>query len=172
MITIRPETPADIPAIYTVNKRAFRERDAEPRLVDAIRESDAFVPGLSLVAEIDGQVVGHILFSRIHIATENGDVPAIALAPMAVLPEYHGQGIGSELVRRGLEACREQEHSIVIVLGHPTFYPRFGFSAELAKPLECPWGDCGNAWMALELIPGALVGVRGKVVYPPVFDSV
>ena len=118
---IRHETPADIPAIYIVNKRAFRERDAEPRLVDAIRASDAFLPGLSLVAEIDGQVVGHILFSRIHIATVNGDVPAIALAPMAVLPEYHGEGIGSELVRRGLEACQELGHGIVIVLGHPSF---------------------------------------------------
>ena len=171
-MNIRPETPADIPAIYTVNKRAFREREAEPRLVDALRESDAFVPGLSLVAEVDGKVVGHILFSRINITTENGNVPAIALAPMAVLPEYQGQGIGSELVRRGLEACREQGHSFVIVLGHPTFYPRFGFSAEAAKALECPWGDCGTAWMALDFTPGALAGVRGKVVYPPVFDSV
>lgn len=172
MITIRPETPADISAIYTVNKRAFRDRDAEPALVDAIRASEAYVPGLSLVAEEDGQVVGHILFSRIHIATENGVVPAIALAPMAVLPEYQGKRIGSALVQRGLEACREQGYEIVIVLGHPWFYPRFGFSADLAKPLECPWGDCGAAWMALELSPGALSGVRGKVVYPPLFDSV
>ncbi len=171
-IMIRPETSADIAAIYTVNKRAFRDRDAEPRLVDAIRALDAFVPGLSLVAELDGQVVGHILFSRIHIATEKGNIPAIALAPMAVLPEYQGQAIGSALVRRGLEICREQGHAIVIVLGHPRFYPRFGFSAEQAKALECPFGDCGDAWMVLELIPGALAGVRGKVVYPSVFNSV
>ncbi len=172
MIIIRHETPSDIAAIHAVNKQAFDGREAEPGLVDAIRKSENFIPELSLVAEQNGQILGHILFSRIHIETENGQVPALALAPMAVLPGYQKQGIGSQLVRRGLDECKRLGHAIVIVLGHPAYYPRFGFSAASAKSLECPFGDCGNAWMALELIPGALQGMHGKVVYPSAFTGV
>ena len=172
MPVIRPETPADAAGIYAANQQAFRGRDAEPRLVNAIRDSEHFVPDLSLVAEADGQIIGHVLFSRIHIETENGQVPALALAPAAVLPAFQGQGIGSALIRRGLKESKRLGHSIVIVLGHPTYYPRFGFSAALAKSLECPFGNCGDAWMALELVPGALDGIRGRVVYPPAFNDV
>lgn len=172
MIIIRHETPSDIPAIHAVNKQAFDGREAEAGLVDAIRKSKNFIPELSLVAEENGQILGHILFSRIHIETESGSVSAIALAPMAVLPGYQKQGIGSQLVRRGLDECKRLGHTIVIVLGHTAYYPRFGFSAASAKSLECPFGDCGDAWMALELIPGALQGARGKVVYPSAFTGV
>ena len=169
---IRPETPTDIAAIYNVNQLAFDGRQEEPDLVDAIRLSDDFIPGLSLVTEVDGRVVGHILFSRIHIETETGPIPVISLAPIAVLPAFQNQGIGSALVRQGLAECRRLGHAIVIVLGHPNYYPRFGFSAGLAKTLECPYGEVGDAWMALELVPGALAGVRGRVVYPPAFEGV
>jgi putative acetyltransferase len=166
---IRPETPADYTAVYEVNKLAFENRDAEPRLVEALRG----LPGvISLVAELDGQVVGHILFTPIHIETPNGEVPAISLAPLAVRPGFQSQGIGAALSRRGLEVCLDQGHRIAIVLGHPRYYPRFGFSSALAKPLVCPWGDCGEAWMALELVTGALQGVTGKVIYPEAFKNV
>lgn len=172
MTIIRQETPSDIAAIHDVNKQAFDGREAEARLVDVIRKSENFIPELSLVAEENGQILGHILFSCVHIETENGAVYAIALAPMAVLPGTQKQGIGSKLVRHGLEECKNLGHAIVIVLGHTDYYPRFGFSASLAKSLECPFGDCGEAWMAVELIPGALQGMRGKVVYPAVFNGV
>lgn len=172
MTTIRPETSADYEAVYTINKQAFDGRDAEPQLVEAVRRAEDFIPELSLVADEDGQIVGHILFSPIYIQTENERIPAISLAPMAVLPEYQGRGVGSALVRHGLEECKRLGHRVVIVLGHPRYYPRFGFSAKMAKGLECPYGDCGDAWMALELAPGALEGVSGKVVYPPYFDGV
>ncbi|MDR3573708.1 MAG: N-acetyltransferase [Anaerolineaceae bacterium] len=172
MTLIRPETAADAAAIYAVNKQAFAGRNAEPILVDAIRQSAGFIPQLSLVAEQNNRIVGHILFSRIYIQTENGPLPAIALAPVAILPEYQKQGIGSALVQRGLQECKRLGQAIVIVLGHPAFYPRFGFSARLAKSLECPYGDCGEAWMALELIPNALAGVCGRVVYPATFAGV
>ena len=172
MIKIRPETTADIVAIYSVNKYAFNGRDAEPKLVDAIRKSDDFIPQLSLVAEQNEKIVGHILFSRIHIETDDRRIPVLALAPMAVLPEHQKQGVGSKLVIHGLEECKRLGHAIVIVLGHPTYYPRFGFSSELAKSLDCPYGDVDAAWMALELISGALENVTGKVVYPSAFDGV
>ncbi|PKO13815.1 MAG: GNAT family N-acetyltransferase [Chloroflexi bacterium HGW-Chloroflexi-10] len=169
---IRPETQNDYSTIYHINQLAFDEREAEARLVDTLRQTSAFIPELSLVAEEEGRIVGHILFSHIHIETPHGNIPAIALAPMAVLPDFQNRGIGSQLVREGLAACKHLGHAIVIVLGHTTYYPRFGFSAALAKALECPYGDCGDAWMAMELIPGALAGIQGKVVYPPEFDGV
>ena len=165
---IRPETTADHEAIRQVNRLAFGQ-DAEARLVDALRDG-GYVQA-SLVAEKDGQIVGHILFSELPIITEAGTIPALALAPMAVLPANQRQGIGSALVRRGLEICREQGHRTFIVLGHPDFYPRFGFSAKLAEPLSSPFGG-GEAWTALELVPGSLEGVVGKVEYPPPFNEV
>lgn len=165
--TIRPETRADREAVRHVHRLAFGQDD-EARLVDALREGG--YARVALVAEAAGEVVGHILFSDLPIQTEHGTVAALALAPMAVLPEYQRQGIGSALVRRGLEACRDQGHRIVLVLGHPRFYPRFGFSAQQAMPLSSPFGG-GEAWMARELVPGALDGVRGTVQYPPPFGT-
>jgi putative acetyltransferase len=162
---LRPETSADHEAIRNVNRLAFGQDD-EARLVDALRDGGFL--RVSLVAEQGGQVVGHILFSDLPIITEAGTIPALSLAPMAVLPEFQRQGIGSALVRRGLDECRKQGHKIVIVLGHPAFYPRFGFSAKLAERLVSPFPG-GKAFMALELVPGALDGVKGRVQYPPPF---
>jgi putative acetyltransferase len=163
---IRRETTADHDAIRHVNRIAFGQDD-EARLVNALR-AGGFVR-LSLIAEEAGQAVGHVLFSDLPIITQAGTVPALALAPMAVLPEFQKQGIGSALVRRGLEVCKEQGHRIVLVVGHPQFYPRFGFSSDLAKRLESPYN--GEAFMAVELVPGALDGVTGWVQYPPPFEA-
>ena len=165
--TIRPETAADQEAIRHVNRLAFGQDD-EARLVDALR--DGGYVRASFVAEQAGEVVGHILFSDLPIITDAGTVPALALARMAVLPELQRQGIGSALVRRGLDECRQQGHKIVVVVGHPNFYPRFGFSSELASALASPFGG-RDSWMALELVPGALDGVAGRVQYPPPFGT-
>jgi putative acetyltransferase len=167
MTTIRPETPADFAAIHEVNRLAFGQ-EAEAELVDGLRDG-GFVR-LSLVAEVEGQIVGHILFGRLPIITETGVVEALSLAPMAVLPTHQRRGIGTRLVEEGLRDCRDAGHKIVVVLGHPAFYPRFGFSAKLAEPLTSPFGG-GEAWMAVELVPGALAGVVGRVEYPPPFTS-
>jgi putative acetyltransferase len=163
---IREERPDDRAAVWEVNRRAFG-RDDEAALVERLH-SGGFVRA-ALVAEVDGQVVGHLAFSAMAIETATGTVPALALAPVAVLPERQSQGVGSTLVREGLEACRRRGHAIVLVVGHPRYYPRFGFSAELARPLESPYA--GDSFMALELAPGALAGVEGRVVYAEPFGD-
>jgi putative acetyltransferase len=164
--SIRPETAADHAAIREVNRLAFGG-EGEARLVDSLR--DGGHARMSLVAEVDGRVVGHILFSTLTITTAQGEIEALSLAPLAVIPSHQRKGIGSSLVREGLRACREAGHRIVIVLGHPEFYPRFGFSAKLAEPL--PSSYSGPAFMAVELVPDALKGIEGEVRYPPPFQD-
>ena len=110
---------------------------------------------------------GHILFRESPIVTEGGVVEALSLAPLAVIPLRQRLGIGSMRVREGLRACTEAGHRIVVVLGHPNFYRRFGFSTELAKQLESPYA--GETFMAVELVGGALEGIRGRAEYPPPF---
>lgn len=166
-VLIRNECDSDQSSIWKLNQLAFGGDD-EANLVGAVRDG-GFVAA-SLVAELDDKIVGHILFSQVSILTENGAVDAVSLAPMAVLPKCQQQGIGSKLVNAGLKACREQGHKIAVVLGHPQFYPRFGFSADLALPLESPFGG-GEAWMAMELVPGALNAISGSVRYSPPFGT-
>ena len=151
-----------------MNALAFG-REVESRLVEALRESPEFIPELSRVAVEAGQVVGHILFSPMVIETKDGAVPALALATLAVRPESQNQGIGSELVLDGLERCRSLGHRIVVVIGHPAYYPRFGFSPARARGLEVPFPVPDEAFLALELVPGALDGVAGIVRHPAPF---
>jgi putative acetyltransferase len=171
MITIRPETAEDYAAIHEVNALAFG-REVEARLVEALRRLPDFIPDLSLVAVEADRVVGHILFSPIVIETKDGAVPALALATLAVRPEFQYQGIGSALVRDGLERSRALGHRIVVVVGHPAYYPRFGFAPARARGLEAPFPVPDDAFLALELVPGALDGVAGMVRYPPPFEGV
>ena len=162
---VREETAGDFAPIRAVVAAAFG-RDEEARLVDALREGG--YARLSLVAELDGQIVGHLLFSDLPIVAADSTVEALALAPLAVVPQHQRTGIGSLLVRDGLRRLREAGHRIVVVLGHPAYYPRFGFSPELARQLDSPYA--GESFMALELAEGALEGVRGEVKYAPPFE--
>lgn len=166
-ILIRQETHADQEAIRHVNRLAFGQ-DAEASLVDALR--DGGYVRLSMVAEQAGQVVGHILFSELSIITDAGTVPALALAPLAVLPKYQKQGIGSALIRKALELCRDQGHRIVVVVGYPHFYSRFGFSSKMTAHLDSPFSG-RDSFMALELVPGALADMVGRVEYPGPFTA-
>jgi putative acetyltransferase len=166
MLSIREENADDYAAVRDLNRAAF-EGDGEARLVDDLRNEGAVV--LALVAVEDDRIVGHIMFSGLAIDTEAGILRAVSLAPMAVAPQSQRRGIGSALVQRGLELCRERGNSIVVVLGHPEYYPRFGFSPELAKDLHGPYS--GEAWMALELVPAALYAVKGTVRYAKAFDA-
>jgi len=137
----------------------------ESALVDQLRADGHAL--LALVADDDSRLVGHIMFSRMGIETATGSIRAVALAPIAVLPEYQRKGIGSRLVESRLALLRNRGERIVIVVGHPVYYPRFGFSNEKAAALESPFP--AEAFMALELVLDELNGVRGKVVYPAAF---
>ena len=161
---VRPEIPADHPAIRRVNERAFGGQE-EADLVEALRREGVVLS--SLVANLDDRIVGHILFSRMTIEQADHQVPAVALAPMGVLPEYQRQGIGSALIHHGLSVLREHGETIVLVVGHPSYYPRFGFSSAKARLIESPFPR--EAFMALELAPGALDDVGGHVRYPAAF---
>ena len=163
-IAIRPETPEDRPLVYSINQVAFGRSD-EADLVDRLRLEGVVL--LSLVALIQKQIVGHVLFSRMWIESTAGRIPAVALAPTAVLPEHQRHGIGSALVHCGLEWLQRPGERIVVVLGDPRYYSRFGFLSEKAKSLESPFK--GPSFMALELTPHALQGVRGRVIYAAAF---
>jgi putative acetyltransferase len=167
MVVIRQEKPEDIAAIRHVNEQAFG-RPAEADLVDALRTRGKVT--LSLVAVQDDRVVGHILFSPVMIESEGKVFAAVGLAPMAVLPELQRQGIGSLLVKRGLELCREAGHECVVVLGHPEYYPRFGFVPASKYGIKCEYDVPDAVFMAIELREGALQGRAGTAKYQPEFN--
>ena len=151
--------------IRRINETAFGGPD-EADLVDKLRaDGDALI---SLVAELDGRLVGHILFSRMWIRSQTGAlVSAVALAPVAVLPQHQRSGIGGRLIRYGPDLLRSRGEKFAIVVGHHDYHPRFGFSTEKAHPLEGPFPR--EAFMAIELSTGALDGVQGSVLYPAAF---
>jgi putative acetyltransferase len=160
---VREEITGDEAGIREVNRLAFGG-DEEVRLVDRLRADGEVI--VSLVAVDGGEVVGHALFTRLPVEGAGEVVQAAALAPVAVRPGRQRQGIGSALIMRGLELCHDRGCAAVIVLGHPEYYPRFGFTAELARHLSAPFS--GPAFMALELSPGSLSG-GGTVRYPAAF---
>ena len=168
MLEIRPESPKEYPEVYNVNLRAFNKH-IEPNLVKAIRKSENYIAELSLVAVFNNKVVGHIMFSTITIETGNGNIPVLSLAPLAVLPDYQNRKIGSELIKKGLEECKRLGFKIVVLVGHPNYYPRFGFVPARSVGLEAPFEVPDEAFMVLELCPGALKNIKGTVKYPPEF---
>ena len=166
---IRAETREDYTAVRQVNEQAFGRAD-EANLVDVLRGRAR--PYISVVAEVGGRVVGHIFFSPVTIESESSAFSALALGPMAVLPEWQNQGVGSELIHRGFEECRSLGHDVVVVLGHPEYYPRFGFIPARRKGLRCEYPVPDDVFMVAELKEGALAGRQGMVRYRPEFGSV
>lgn len=173
-ILFRQENKDDYTAVSIVIQKAFEKEEmsdhSEQYLVERLRNSEAFIPELSIVAEINQKVAGHILLSMIKIVNnENKEFESLALAPVSVLPEYQGKGIGGKLIETAHKKAKELGFGSVILLGHESYYPRLGY--EMAKkygiklPFDVPDENC----MAIELIKGSLKGVEGTVVYPKAF---
>ena len=169
MMVIRNESAEDIPAIRQVNERAF-EQPVEAELVDLLRVNSK--ASISLVAENDGQIVGYILFSPVTLEPANKELFVLGLAPMAVLPEFQNRGIGSLLVRAGLDECRKQGCDFVAVLGHPAYYPRFGFVPSINFHIKSEYDVPDEVFMLLELREGALSGCSGIIKYQPEFAAI
>ena len=165
-VSVRPEAAADASAIRKIHTEAFG-RPHEARLVEALRTR--VTPYLGLVAVEDGALTGHVAFSGATLHCYGAPFPIVALGPMAVAPERQRRSIGSALVRAGLAACGAAGHDVVVVLGHPAFYPRFGFVPARPLGLMCEWPAPDDAFMVAELRPGALRGRRGVVYYAPEF---
>ncbi|MEB3177735.1 MAG: N-acetyltransferase [Nostocaceae cyanobacterium] len=166
---IRCETPSDCPAVTEVNTLAFGGEN-EAKLIAEIRRTDRYIPELSLVAEVEGAIVGHILFSYIDLIGAE-TLRVLGLAPMAVLPKFQRQGIGTALVNAGLTIAEVRGEALVIVLGHPQFYNRFGFVPSVNYGIESPFPVPEDVFMVKPLL-NYQQGYRGKVVYPPAFDGV
>ncbi|WP_392531529.1 GNAT family N-acetyltransferase [Nostoc sp. C117] len=167
-MNIRCETLTDYPAIAEVNTLAFGQEN-EAKLVEVIRPCDGYIPELSLVAEIEGVVVGHILFSYIDLVGEQ-TLQILGLAPLAVRPEFQRQGIGSALMKAGLEIADSKKETIVIVLGHPEFYTRFGFQPSVVYGIESPF-PVPEEFFMVKPLQSYQESYKGKVVYPPAFDA-
>ena len=168
-LEIREEQSKDVPGIRRVNEQAFGASE-ESTIVDKLRRSG--VEQLSLVAVLDGRLVGHILFSRATIESQGNTVVGMGLAPMAVLPEFQRQGIGSQLVRRGIDILRQKSCPFVIVVGHAEYYPRFGFEPASIHHIQCQWtGVPDEAFLILILDKDSMAGVTGTARYRDEFDE-
>ena len=169
-ITVRQETSDDIRAIDVVHLSAF-EGDNEVALIDSLRGSSSFIPQLSLAAEFNGRIVGHILLTKVRLLRDSGGLDILALAPMAVVPSQSHRGIGSELVKTALEKAKSMGYKAVVVAGHPEYYQRLGFSPASHWGMHTNLSVSNDAITAIELDEGALKG-GGNVIYPSMFEKV
>jgi len=176
-VRLRPEGPADITAVRQVVTEAFARPDApvpaEVGLVEALRASEDWIPELSMVAEVGGEIVGYALLSRVRV--DPGILPALALGPVAVRPDRQGLGYGTAVVQAALDAATELGERLVVVLGNPAFYRRFGFEPAARFALTSPWSGLGDPWQALVLPPavsGAEPPPSGDVSFPHAWAQV
>ena len=163
-LAFRRSSPADARAISALVTAAFGG-PGEATLIETLRRDCDMVQ--EFVAAAHGKIIAHIAFSRLGMHHNGAALRATALAPLAVEPAHQRSGAGTALTRHALKELRDLGQEVVVVLGHPAYYPRFGFSASLAKSLDAPYS--GASFMALELSPGVLAGKRWKLTYPPAF---
>jgi putative acetyltransferase len=166
-ITVRPETQEDVRAIDVVHISAFGG-EAEARLVSALRASTDYNRELSLVAELGGRIVGHVLLTRVPLRKGGREKHLLALGPMSVVPSQSHRGIGSELIEASKRLAREKGYGSIVVLGHPEFYKRFGFVPAKDRQVTCNLPAPEDALTVLEVEPGNLEG-GGHVEYPEPF---
>ncbi len=168
MITIRLETESDIEFIREINELAFGQPD-EAELVDKLRQSCNNI--LSLIAELENKIVGHILFSPVAIDSTNGAIKGMGLGPMATLPEYQHQGIGAGLINTGLGTLTKNGCPFVVVLGHPTYYPRFGFEPASNFGIGCEWEIPDEVFMIHVFDKKLLTNIKGTALYREEFNE-
>ncbi|MBM6617450.1 GNAT family N-acetyltransferase [Bacillus suaedaesalsae] len=167
---IRTEHPHDHQEVFNLNYKAFGKREDESRLIERIRKSDNFIPGLSLVAELDRKIVGHLLISKATLKDGNEETEVLVLAPIAVNPEMQKSGIGSALIEEGLRRSKELEYGLVFLIGHPSYYPRFGFKPGRDYQFDLKQYNVPNdVFMVKELREGDLLKVSGELLYPESF---
>ena len=173
MINIRVEQELDYKIVEDVIENAFLNAELtdnqEHNLVNRLRKSSEFIPELSLVAEIDNKIVGHILFTKINIESNKGSFESLALAPLSVLLDYQNKGIGKALINYGLEVAKNLGYESVVVLGHENYYPKFGFKKASEFDIKPPFEVPDEAFMALELNENGLKNVSGVVKYSNAF---
>jgi putative acetyltransferase len=162
-VAIRPERPDDAEAIAAVHRAAFG-KDEEPEIVERLRAGPDFLPELSLVAEEDGAIVGHTILSRARLDGR----PVLALGPIGVVPDRQRDGVGAALMHASLEAAGKAGEGLIVLLGHPTYYPRFGFVPASTLGITPPYDVADEVFMALELSPGAAQG-GGRFAFAPAF---
>lgn len=172
-IRIRQETEREYTLSEKIIENAFEDAEYsdhnEHHLVASLRRSDVFVPQLSLVAEYEGEVVGHIMLTKLIIKDGEEQHESLTLAPVSVVPRHQNQGIGSALILKSLEIARELGFTSVVVPGHDTYYPRFGFKPAHTWGIKAPFEISKESFMTLELEDGSLDNVKGTVVYPKEF---
>jgi predicted N-acetyltransferase YhbS len=172
-IVIRTEKTDDYEAVVRLTDLAFKympfSDHTEGELVGRLRKGPNFIEDLSLVAELENKIIGYILFTKVNIDDGEKLHEALALAPISVHPNYQLKGIGSQLIREGLKRAKEKGFKSVIVIGHPDYYPRFGFKLAANYYIKSPFGIPQEAFMALELVPNGLRDVKGTVIYPQEF---
>lgn len=162
-------------AVFALIEKAFApiqlSDHKEQFLVERLRKSNAFIPELSLVAEIENKIVGHILLTKLKIKNDQNEFDSLALAPISVLPEYQGEGVGKMLIEQAHKKARRLGYKSIVLLGHDKYYPRFGYQQAdkfgIKLPFEVPKENC----MVIELMEGGLNGVRGTVEYPKEFNE-
>ncbi len=168
-IKVRAETSDDVRAIDVVNLSAF-QCESEAHLVDELRKSGVFIPDLSLVAELNGRIVGHVLLTKAKLSSDAGITEVLALGPMSVVPSQSHRGIGSELINAAVTRAKPLCYKAIIVAGHPNYYQRFGFSPAQDWDIRCSLPIPKDALTAMELEGGALSG-GGMVEYHPLFKD-
>ncbi|NES17154.1 MULTISPECIES: GNAT family N-acetyltransferase [Micromonospora] len=178
-LRLRPEDPADEGPVARVLAAAFARPDVatppEVALVDELRHSDAWIPELAMIAEYGGEVVGYALLTRVRVCTERGSYPALALGPVAVAPHRQRIGHGTAVVQAALDGATELGERLVVVLGDPAFYRRFGFGPADRLGLTSPWCGLGEPWQARVLPPATsdeAPPAPGEVIFPPPWSKV
>lgn len=172
-IKLRQENEKDYKSVFQLIEKAFEHEEysdhKEQFLVERLRKSDAFIPELSIVAELENKIIGHILLTKLEIKNDLESFESLALAPVSVLPEFQGKGIGSKLIMHSHKVAKDLGYKSIILLGHQDYYPRFGYELCKKYNIEMPFDVPAENCMVIALVENGLAGVSGKVVYPSAF---